>query len=451
MTSPAPSNRFGWIECFLPVLFLLNGLLLLPGTQPLRFAIRAAPFLASLAALAFFRRRTPLPPGGFVLQLSLALLLLNLFHPQTQLKSGLAQIVFQTSIVCPAFWAASLVRDDRHLLRILWIFFLCNGIGSAIGILQIYFPDQFLPAEFSVGASASWLQSLRFVNPGGRVLVRPPGLSDLPGGAAMAGSLTAILGFAFSSLRSTRLWLRVGCFLAALSGISVLYLTQVRSLTLMTLFALLLLAFASLGQPRIWNRAWIASAGALLIFGSFTWAVALGGDKVRDRFLDLTDHSVADSFDSSRGWFWRYTFGEALARYPLGAAPGRWGMMDVYFGDPDRPDSAPLWAEIQPTGWLFDGGVPLWLLYGAALFSSMVFLFRVARSSRYGAVVPFAATLAFCINFNIIGASFSGPTFNTAMGLQYWLLVALVYGAARKSWRGPSIQQLRLGLVPLPV
>jgi hypothetical protein len=58
--------------------------------------------------------------------------------------------------------------------------------------------------------------------------------------------------------------------------------------------------------------------------------------------------------------------------------------------------------------------------------------------------VPFAATLVFCVNCNIIGASLSGPAFNTTMGLQYWLMVAVVYGAARKSWRGPTLSQTRL-------
>ena len=414
--------------------------MLLPGTQPLRFAIRAAPYVASLASLALIRRksRAPLIPGGFALRLVPVLLVLNLFHPQTQLRAGIAQVLFQIAIIGPAFWAAQMVRDDRRLLRLLWIFWACNAVGALVGLLQIYYPDQFLPAEFSGEASASWLHSLTFLSPSGRLLVRPPGLSDLPGGAAMAGSLSAILGFAFSALRSTGLWLRLGCFASALAGVSVLYLTQVRSLTLMTVAAIVLLLLFGLQQGRIWNRGWMTGAAGFLIVGSFTWAVAVGGDKVRDRFLNISDKGVVASYDDSRGWFWRYTFGEGLQTYPLGAGPGRWGMMGIYFADPNRVDSPALWAEIQPTGWLYDGGVPLWLLYGSGLAASMLFLYRVAKSSRYGTAVPFAATLAFCVNGNIIGASFSGPAFNTTMGLQYWLLIALVYGAARHTWLGPA-------------
>ncbi len=440
---------WGWLECFLPILFLLNGLLLLPGSQPLRFVIRAVPYLASLASLVWICRkaRRPLPPGGFVMQLALVLLALNLFHPETQMRSGISQALFQAAIIGPVFWAASLVDNDRRLARLLWILFACNLAGAAMGILQVYFPDQFLPAEFSASAPAEWLRSLTFTSPSGRALVRPPGLSDLPGGAAAAGSITAILGFALSSSKSITVWLRLFYFAAALAGVSVLYLTQVRSLTLMTLFAILLLALFGLAQKQIWNQGWMAGTAVILILGSFFWAVSLGGDKVRDRFLNMTDRSVTENFNSSRGWFWRYTFDEALKAYPLGAGPGRWGMMNVYFGDPDQPGSPTLWAEIQPTGWLYDGGVPMWLLYGSGLFASMLFLFRVARSSRYGAIVPYAATVVFCVNCNIIGASFFGPAFNTSLGMEYWLLVAVVFGAARKSWRGPSAAQIRAGFL----
>ncbi len=434
-------SQWGWLELFIPLLFLLNGLLLFPGTQPFRFAIRATPYLASLASLALFRRngRMPLAPGGFAMQLVLVLLVLNLFHPQTQIRAGLAQFFLQLAILAPAFWAAGLVTGERRLIRLLWIFWAVNVAGVAVGLLQIYFPDRFLPAEFSAGASASWLRSLTFISPSGRVLLRPPGLSDLPGGAALAGSLSAILGFAFSALRSTVIWVRLVCFASALAGFAVLYLTQVRSLTLMTLFGILLLLFFGLRAGLIWNRVWMAAAAVILLAGSFTWAVAVGGGQVRDRFLQIGNQGMAASYDASRGWFWRYTFGPGLSQYPLGAGPGRWGMMGAYFSDPHRPDSPALWAEIQPTGWLYDGGVPMWLLYGCGLGASMLFLFRVARSYRYGTTVPFAAALTFCLNSSVIGASLSGPAFNTTMGLQYWLLTALVYGAARQTWQGPAL------------
>jgi hypothetical protein len=430
-----PHLRWGWIECFVLLLFLLNGLLLLPGTQPFRFAIRAAPYAASLASLFLAgRKRLPFPPGALAVTLALVLLALNLLHPRTQFAAGLAQLAFQAAIAAPLFWAAGFADSGRRLMRLLWILFACNALGSLAGILQIYFPDTFLPASFSAGASESWLRSLTFLSPSSRILVRPPGLSDLPGGAAIAGSLTAILGLAFSSLRATRIWVRFVSFTAAVAGISVLYLTQVRSLALLTLLALALLTFFGIRQPHLWNRGWMAGAAVFLVLGSFCWAVAVGGDKVRQRFLNMGDEGVMATYDDSRGWSWRYTFGEGMLEYPLGAGLGRWGMMNAYFGA-ERPESPALWAEIQPQGWLYDGGAPLWLLYGSALAASLLFTWRVAGSTRYGPLVPLAAALIFCVNTVIAGSGLTGPAFNTTLGLEYWLLLALLYGAARLSWQ----------------
>ena len=61
------------------------------------------------------------------------------------------------------------------------------------------------------------------------------------------------------------------------------------------------------------------------------------------------------------------TVGELLSEFPLGAGVGRWGMMNVYFGNPAAFRAAPIYVEIQLTGWLIDGGIPMWLLYGGAV------------------------------------------------------------------------------------
>ncbi len=415
--------RANRIEIFVAILFLLNGVLLLPGTQPVRFVVRAAPYLASLAAFLMVKRpfNAPAAPGAFMMLLVLCLLLANMFHASTQLTAGFAQILLQLAIIGPIFWAARFVESEHRLKRILAVVFACNALGSIVGILQIYYPEHFLPAQFSADASSSWLESLTFVSSDGRTLVRPPGLSDLPGGAAMAGSLSAIMGLAFSARVGARIWVRSACFAAALAGIAVLYLTQVRSLTLMTLAAIAVMAIFSLRGKSTLNRGWLACATATLVIGAFTWAVAVGGERVHDRFL----HTSVDSYDASRGWFWRYTFSDALEQFPLGAGVGRWGTMNGYFAA-ERPDSPTLWAELQLTGWLYDGGVPMWIAYLSGLALSMLFVFRIALNR-----LPFAGMVIFCINGIVIGASFTGPAFNTAMGLEYWLLVAVLYGAAR--------------------
>ena len=427
--------RWGRLEWFVLILFLLNGLLLLPGMQSFRFVIRSAPYMASMAAFLWRKRGQKLPPvpGAIAMQLVLIVLALSLLHPRTQAVAGLAQVLFQFAIVCPAFWAGELAEGDQRLVQLLRLVFVCNAIGSAVGILQIYYPDQFLPSSLSAAAGVDWVSSMTFVAPSGRVLMRPPGLSDLPGGAANAGSIAAVLGLAFGSLRSTGLWTRAVCLGSAAMGIAVLYLAQVRSLALMTLLGMLVLAMLAMRNRRIWSRSWIAGAGALLVAGSFFWAVSVGGEHVRDRFLNLSDQGVMSTYESSRGFFWKYTFGDVLTEHPFGAGLGRWGMMESYFADRTRSDAPTLWAEIQLTGWLYDGGIAMWAAYGTGLLLSMFFILRMAMSKAYGQALPFAAALIFCINLNVIGASFTGPSFNTTMGMQYWMLTAVLYGAARKT------------------
>ena len=56
-----------------------------------------------------------------------------------------------------------------------------------------------------------------------------------------------------------------------------------------------------------------------------------------------------------------------LYEYPLGAGLGRWGMAAGYFGTAGAPG---LWAEIQITGWMIDGGVIMIVVYGGAIVMS---------------------------------------------------------------------------------
>lgn len=426
-------RKFGRVEILVLILYLMNGLLLLPGFQPARFFVRSAPYLASLGAFCWTRAKTktPFAPGAIAMQAALLILSLQLLHPHTQVESGVAQLLLQFSIVCPVFWATEFAGGEERLIRVLKLAFICNAIGSSIGLLQTYFPSQFLPAEFSSAASANWLDSMKFMAPNGQELVRPPGLGDLPGNAAVSGSMTAILGLGFVAFRRTRVWERIAYLTAAMVGVAVLYLTQVRSLGLMTSFAIAVFWIVGMRRPQVWNRRWLTGAALIVVGGAFAWAASIGGEKVRDRFLDVGEKGLLSSYDTSRGWFWRYTFGEALRSYPLGAGLGRWGMMDHYFGQSQTGDPPQLWAEIQLTGWLYDGGVPMWLAYVGGLLTSMLFAFRMAVSRRYGEVVGFGALLVFSLNLCVIGSSFTGPSFSTTLGLQYWLLTALLCGTAR--------------------
>src|SRR5207244_2792556 len=106
--------------------------------------------------------------------------------------------------------------------------------------------------------------------------------------------------------------------------------------------------------------------GAIVLL-SFSWAVSIGGAGITQRWATLVEDRPGKVYYRNRGLMLEQTVQDLLPKYPLGAGLGRWGMMNLYFGDNSDPERASLWAELQWTGWILDGGVPLILAYVAAL------------------------------------------------------------------------------------
>jgi hypothetical protein len=208
-----------------------------------------------------------------------------------------------------------------------------------------------------------------------------------------------------------------------------LYLTQVRSLTVMAILSIVTLAAVRLRQGRVLQGSWIVVGAGVLVVGSFAWAVALGGESLADRFWGLIETGVFTSFQENRGLFLDYTLKELLFQFPLGAGLGRWGMMHVYFGDPAMWQSPPIHVEIQMTGWLLDGGVPMWLFYGGALMSAVRFGYALAVRGTTEPLQYFA-TITLAIQLTIIGLCFTGPAFNTQLGILFWTVSGTLVGAA---------------------
>jgi len=165
------------------------------------------------------------------------------------------------------------------------------------------------------------------------------------------------------------------------------------------------------------------------VVASFTWAVAVGGDSVVERFQSILDVGVVQSYQENRGMFLSYTLSELVYEYPFGAGLGRWGMMSAYFGDPANWEFPALWAEIQLTGWLYDGGVLLWSCYTGAIATATLYTYRIAGSTE--GELSELATMVLSVQVLVIGLCFTGPVFNTQMGIVFWLLSASVYGAER--------------------
>ena len=437
------TRRWGWPETFIAIQLLWNLVLFLPGAQAYRTIVRGTPYvLSGVALIYYFRRRDehPLPASATWLVISFALLLLNLLHETAHWMAGGAQVVFQVCIAAPVFWMARAVRTEEHFNRVLWVFFAASAIGAMVGILQVYFPATFLPPEFSALARSlnpNLVQSLTYVGANGREIVRPPGLSDLPGGAAVSGMMTMILGLTLALGSDRRWWIRACCLAAAVAGMTALYLTHVRSLTMVAAGSVALFAVLRLRQGRTVEGTLSLAAGIVLVAGAYIWARAVGGDAVTDRFSGLTDESALRMFSEQRGMFIRYTLSELLYEVPFGAGLGRWGMMQVYFGDPTLWQAPPIHVEIQLTGWLLDGGIPLWLLYGAALAAAVRFTYNLAVHASSKAWQD-VAIIVLSLQLILIALCMTGPVFNTQLGIMFWAITGALYGAtlprAERTW-----------------
>jgi hypothetical protein len=417
-------RRFPWIELFVAVQFLWGALLFLPGAQSFRVVVRALPYASSLGLLGFylFKRFGRMPRGSGLLVSALFLLALNLLHLTSQAAAGIAQCIFQACIAAPMFWVHRAVRSTRALERVLMLMFVMNLASATLGVLQVYYPDVFMPKNFSAQLSEGYLATLSYVNADGRVIFRPPGLSDQPGGAALAGGLTVLLALALTSTAKTPLRWLVSLGAGAI-GLAVIYLTQVRSVLVLAIAGGALLAFLAVRHRGIAAASWILGAGGALVVAAFLWAASLGGESVEQRFTNLRNDGVLQSYQENRGHYITQTMTELLDRYPLGAGVGRWGMMNTYFGD----GSEPIYVEPQLTGWLLDGGIPMWALYGGAVLLSVLIALRLT-ASRVAAVASLATVVAPILVF-IVGLGMAGPVFNTQMGIVFWTLTAALHGA----------------------
>lgn len=433
-----PHLSWGWLEYFVVVQVLWGLLLFVPGSQAYRIYIRAFPYVASLTALGLCMRSSgadAATPGARWVLAALGLMVFSLVHESTWLMSGTAQIVFQLSIAAPVFWTARNWVTAERLERVLLLVFCANLLSAAVGLLQVYYPQSFMPPEFSrlaLRMNAEIVGSLTYLGADGREIIRPPGLSDIPGGAAISATITTLLGFAFATRAQATYQRRLLFIAASVVGLTVVYLTHVRSMLVMICICMMAAGAVRLRHGRVAHTAWIAGSAAAVVIASFTWAVAVGGESIVERVQSILEVGVVQSYQENRGIFLSYTLQELLYEYPFGAGIGRWGMMSAYFGEPTNWQYPALWAEIQLTGWLYDGGVLLWMCYAGGIAAATYHTYRVAGSSETH--LSDLATMVLTVQVLIIGLCFTGPVFNTQTGIVFWLLSASVFAAERTAF-----------------
>jgi hypothetical protein len=433
-SGPVP---WGFAEAFVISQTALPALLYLPGTQGVRLPIRFAAFAISIAAFVYWQlqpdENRQRHPAQAWISGTLVLLGMMMFHPTTSsLVGGLAHFMVYFAVIAPFFWAPSFVRTPEHLARLMGLLLICSGINSAVGVLQVYDPNRWMPTELSrvITGGAVGLGAVTYTGPDGRQIVRPPGLFDTPGAVAGPGMFAALLGVVFG-LSALPLWKRAAAFAASGAGLAAIYLSQVRvSLVVLVLMALVY-ALVLLRQGRAGKATTFGGLAAGLFFGSFTLAVALGGQSIMDRFMSLLADDPMAVYYHARGVQLDITLSELLFEYPFGAGLARWGMAAGYFSVSSVPS---IWAEIQITGWIIDGGVLLVVLYGGALIVNAISDFRLAQRTDNARLAACAAVVL-SANLGTAVMVISFTPFVSQVGLQYWFLAGALHGVARNTRR----------------
>jgi hypothetical protein len=330
------------------------------------------------------------------------------------------------------FWAPSLVKTPEHLARLLALLLICSGANSIVGVLQVYDPDRWMPAELSriVTDSAVGLGPVTYVGPDGRLIVRPPGLFDTPGAVAGPGMFAALLGLVFG-LSAIPLWQRAAAFVMAAAGVAAIYLSHVRVSMGVLVIMMAAYGWVTLRQGRFRKAAAFGVLAGSVVVVSFVVAVALGGESVFSRFVTMFAEDPVAAYHRSRGMNLSYTLSELLYEFPLGAGLGRWGMAGGYFGS--RAVST-LWAEIQITGWMIDGGPVLVFVYLGALVATAASQLRLALWSAHPRVAACAAVV-FAVNLGTAVMVISYTPFVAQIGIQYWFLAGALHGVASRAAR----------------
>ncbi|WP_426736637.1 hypothetical protein [Myxococcus faecalis] len=433
-----PTSRANWLSSsrlvplFVCLLIGCQLALLVEAISPLRVVVRILAFGLSLVLLFVVPGRSLRHPAfPFVLG-ALGVTALNFFNPGTGSPlAAVAQLGMQLAVVAPLFWVTRLSIDPKTFRLTLALLFFFNTVSASVGVLQVYFPGRFQPALSSVvqGQGEGYLRSLEFETVSGARVYRPMGLTDMPGGAATGAFYAVLLGGGFL-LSSRRLWVRGVSAGSILVGLLCLYLCQVRALGLMLLVCMAAMALVlALSGRLVRLTALLAVVGGAAVV-TFGLAVAVGGEAVQSRWNSLFEDRPEQVYQSNRGLFLAVTLEDLLPEYPLGAGLGRYGMANAYFGDNTDPSRPPLWAEIQWTAWVYDGGLLVMVLYPLGLLVSMAWVFRIARQRETaGSEFWLWGSVIFAYNLGALALTFSYSFFMSQMGMEFWLLNAALFGA----------------------
>ena len=427
-------DNWNWLHNFMLIQFLFQILLLIPGISAARTIIRIGSFGLSLYLVATLNQKGIDHPGKWLAYSIIAILGLSLcfnIHLNS-IPAGLGQIAMYLAILGPLLWVGKVpisVTGFRNLLVTIWLF---QTISAVVGLVQIYLPGQLQFQVSAVVENNSYAgEDLKMVLDNGLSIYRPSGLTDTPGGAAFAGFYAVLLGLAFFLEGRNKALSGLG-LLSTLIGFFCIYMSQVRSILIATCLCISCLLLV-LALSRNFKRALtLVSTIQPIVLGTFGWAAAVGGTGTLNRVTSLFAGSADQVYQENRGHFLEDTINVLLPQYPWGAGLGRWGMMNSYFGKNGNPFTDQIWVEIQWTGWLLDGGIPLVLAYSAALILTSYLVLQIACQQR-GDGLSFWGAVILSYNVGIMMITFNYPVFMSQTGMEFWLLNTGIFMAAVQS------------------
>ena len=421
----------GRIARFLIYVQIVCQIILLSGAgavSEVRPYVRVAAFGVGLVLLTVvpWRRGAMKHPARKYAILVVALVTAAIWNPGTgNLVAGIAHAALYLAILSPLFWVPRLrmtVADLRKLFVAVWVYY---SLSSAIGVLQFAYPGNFQPALSSAITEQplDYIESLLIQTAEGEMVFRPMGLTDHPGGAAVGGFYAVLIGLGlFLTARNP---LMKGLTIGSMGlGMTCLYICQVRSVLIEAAICLLVVLSILMVRGRFVQLTAIVAAAALVVSAGFLLAYRLGGETVTTRLETLTEEDPGEVYYKNRGIFLEYTIRELAPQFPFGAGVGRWGMINNYYGDPLNS----IYVEIQWTGWLIDGGIPLVLAYSLALVAALRFAWKTAVAKDEALWIWGAIMMAY--NVTALAATFNYPFFMSQSGMELWLLNAALFAAA---------------------
>jgi hypothetical protein len=425
------SARFpgpGWLYLYVIVQVLCQLALLLPSVGPLRVIFRSAAFGTSLLLFLIIPGRPLFPNSARALLVAVMVILgISWLNPEGGgFVAATAHWTFHLAIVAPMFWVARLKIDERaaqRLIMMMWLFYAASAI---VGVLQATYPGLLQPRLATVISESSMYRmgAYSFQLSSGEWIIRPTGLTDAPGGAAYGGFYAVLLGLGVVLVRPFN-GARIAGIFTMLAGATAIYLCQIRALLVMLAICLLALIIITGIAGKMSRALVIFSMASIVAVVAFLRASELGGESVSARISTLVSDDMGTVYYRNRGVFIEHTFGELLPEYPFGAGLGRWGMMSRYFAT-SGPE---LWAEVQWTGWLLDGGVLMLIAYPAALIVTTAAAARLALRAVQSSLGMWAGVV-FAYDIGALALTFSYPNFMATAGAEFWLLNAALFQAA---------------------